>query len=241
MLWLRSALFNLAFYVWTTLVVVVGLPSLIMSRHAVAAVARVWAQGLVALLRLVCRLDYRVEGWENRPQSAAIVASKHQSAWDTFIFMLLLDDPAIVLKRELMRIPLWGWYTVRAKMIGVDREGHASALKRMTRQAEAAAAEGRQILIFPQGTRVAPGERQPYLPGVQALYARLGVPVVPVALDSGLYWGRRSFLKRPGTIRLRFLPAIPPGLARSAFARRLEETIEAESDRLAANAGAAGG
>jgi 1-acyl-sn-glycerol-3-phosphate acyltransferase len=236
MLWLRSLLFNAVFYLWTAFVCLGALPSLVMGRHVVAAVSRFWAQGLLLFLRLICRLDYRVEGAEAIPRSAAIIASKHQSAWDTFIFSVLLDDPAYVMKRELMRIPVWGWYPWAAKMIAVDRDGHAAALKRLARQAEAAAADGRQIIIFPQGTRVAPGERAPYLPGVQALYGRLGVPVVPVALDSGLYWGRRAFAKRPGTIRLRFLPAIPPGLKRADFARRLEETIETESDRLIAAA-----
>ena len=234
--WLRSLVFNGAFYVWTTLVVVTAVPSLAFGRHTLLAVARFWSVGLVIMLRVVCRLDYRLEGSENLPSGAAIVASKHQSAWDTFIFTLLLDDPAYVLKRELMRIPFYGWYAKRARMIAVDREGHASALKRLLRQAVEAAAERRQIIIFPEGTRVAPGERRPYLPGVQALYGKLGVPVVPVALDSGLYWRRRSFVKRPGTIRLVFMPAIPPGLARAEFARRLEAAIEGASDRLLATA-----
>jgi 1-acyl-sn-glycerol-3-phosphate acyltransferase len=234
--WLRSLAFNTAFYLWTALVVVTALPSLAMNRHRVHGVARFWAGGLVLMLRLLCRIDYRIEGRANLPEGAVVIAAKHQSAWDTFIFMLLLDDPAYVLKRELLAIPLYGWYARRGDMIAVDRDGHASALKRLARQAERVAAQGRQIVIFPQGTRVAPGERQPYLPGIAALYGKLGLPVVPVALDSGLYWGRRRFIKRPGTIRLVFLPAIPPGLSRTVFARRLEEAIETASDQLLADA-----
>ncbi|MBI1777407.1 MAG: 1-acyl-sn-glycerol-3-phosphate acyltransferase [Proteobacteria bacterium] len=233
-MWLRSLAFNIAFYLWTTLVVVVASPSLACRRTVLIAVARFWARGAVWLLKAICRLDYRIEGGENLPTGAVIIAAKHQSAWDTFIFNVFLEDPAYVLKRELLLIPFYGWYAARAGMISVDRSGHASALKYMVRQAERAAAAGRQIVIFPQGTRIAPGESKAYLPGVQALYGKLGVPVVPVALDSGLYWGRRGFLKRPGTIRLVFLPAIPPGLKRAAFTERLETAIETVSNRLIA-------
>src|SRR5690606_21388864 len=146
-----------------------------------------------------------------------IVAAKHQSAWDTMAFYWVLDDAAYVLKKELLSIPLYGWCARKARMIGVDRSGGAKALRAMVEQAQNCLAEGRPIVIFPEGTRTAPGRRSAYHPGIAALYTRLGVPVVPVALNSGLFWGRRSFIKQPGRIVVQFLPPIPPGLERRAF------------------------
>ena len=168
----------------------------------------------------------------------AILAAKHQSAWDTIVFYRVLDaDPVYVLKRELTWIPILGWYLRRVGMVAVDRKGGAAALRRMTATAHAALAEGRRIVIFPEGTRTAPGARRPYHPGVAALYAATDVPVVPVALDSGRYWPRRGFLKRPGTITLRILPPLPPGLARKAFVAELEHRIEEACAALAGTPG----
>jgi 1-acyl-sn-glycerol-3-phosphate acyltransferase len=138
-----------------------------------------------------------------------------------------------VLKRELLHIPMFGWYMRKVGMIAVDRSRGASALKQMVREAQATFAAGRSIAIFPEGTRTAPGEHKPYQPGVAALYTQLGVPVVPIALNSGLFWGRKAFLKKPGTITLQILPAIPPGLDRKTFMKRLESSIEDASKALA--------
>jgi 1-acyl-sn-glycerol-3-phosphate acyltransferase len=151
------------------------------------------------------------------------------------VFPLLLDEPAYVLKRELMSVPLFGAYLKRCGMIAVDRQGGGPALKRMLAAARAAAADGRPILIYPEGTRTAPGQRRPYHPGVAALYGDLGLPVVPVALNSGLFWGRRSFRKRSGTITIEFLAPIAPGLPRRVFMERLQGSIEEASARLAAD------
>jgi len=165
-----------------------------------------------------------------------LIAAKHQSAWDTIIFSILLWDHCFVLKQELTRIPLFGWYLTRAGLIPVDRSGGAAALKKMVADARRAAEAGRPIVIFPEGTRVAPDAHRPYHPGVAALYSQLEVPVVPCALNSGLFWGRRSFAKRPGTITLEFLPAIPPGRPRKTFLAELEQAIEGRSRALAAEA-----
>jgi 1-acyl-sn-glycerol-3-phosphate acyltransferase len=159
---------------------------------------------------------------------------KHQSAWDTLVFALLLDRPAIVLKQELLNLPLFGWYMRKCRMIPVNRKGRAAALKRMAADARDRAAAGRPILIFPEVTRMAPGQRRPYQPGAAALYGALGLPVVPVALNSGLFWGRRSFHKRPGRIVVEFLPPIAPGLPRREFMQELQERMEGASQRLAA-------
>lgn len=230
---LRSLLFNLLFFAWTAVLLTLLSPALLFGVRAAHWVGRLWVRGAFALLAATVGLRHRIVGLENLPDGPAIVAPKHQSAWDTLVFALPLRLPAYVLKRELMFVPLFGAYLWRAGMIPVDRTGGGAALRRMAAAAEEAAAAGRHLLIYPQGTRVAPGERRPYHPGVAALYGQLGLPVVPVALNSGLFWGRRAFTKRPGTITVEFLPPIAPGLSRRAFMAELESRLEAASDRLA--------
>ncbi|MBX6321286.1 MAG: 1-acyl-sn-glycerol-3-phosphate acyltransferase [Rhodospirillaceae bacterium] len=232
MAWLRSALFNLVFFGWTALLALLGLPALA-GKGGVHALGRFWIGGLFWALRVLVGLVYRVEGREHMRPPPVIYAAKHQSTWDTLVFALLLDRPAYVLKRELTWIPLFGWYLTRGGAVAVDRSAGGAALRRMLRQAGRAVAEGQPLVIYPEGTRTAVGERRPYQPGVAALYTRLGLPVVPVALNSGLFWRRRGFVKRPGTVTLRLLPAIPPGLSRRDFMAALERSIEEASDELA--------
>ncbi|WP_340115914.1 lysophospholipid acyltransferase family protein [Pelagibius sp. 7325] len=239
---LRSLLFNGFFYGWTALCVFAGLPLLLGPRAGIYYLGRVWAHPIIAALGILCGLRYRVRGRENLPDGAVLIAAKHQSAWDTIIFSILLWDHSFVLKQELTRIPLFGLYLIRAGLIPVDRKGGAKALRKMVAAAKAAAALGRPIVIFPEGTRVAPEQHRPYHPGVAALYGQLQVPVVPVALNSGIFWRRNSFWKRPGTITLEFLPPIEPGLQRRDFLARLETAIEGRSRALAAEpAGGDGG
>jgi 1-acyl-sn-glycerol-3-phosphate acyltransferase len=152
-------------------------------------------------------------------------------------FAVLLHEPTYVLKKELIRIPFFGWFLARAEMIAVDRRAGAAALRQVVAGAERVAAMGRPLVIFPEGTRTPVGSRQPYQPGIAAIYERLGRPVIPVALNSGLFWARRSFVKRSGTITIEFLPPIEPGLPRRAFLAELEKRIETESDRLVAETG----
>jgi 1-acyl-sn-glycerol-3-phosphate acyltransferase len=234
MIFLRSLLFNLLFFPWTAVMFVVSLPVLLLPAGAVWTMGRIWVRGTVLLLRHAVGLTHEVRGIEHRPAGAALLAVKHQSSWDTLILPLLVDRPAIVLKRELLSVPLFGWYMRKCRMIPVDRKGRAAALKRMTAAARDRAASGRPIVIFPEGTRVAPGTRRDYQPGVAALYGALELPVTPVALNSGLFWGRRSFHKRPGRIVVEFLPAIAPGLDRRRFMADLEAAIETAANRLAA-------
>lgn len=237
---LGSLLFNLVFFCWTAIISVLAVPTVLASRDAkyVSALARCWTVVIFGLLKVLCRVEYQIRGAENVPNGPCIVAAKHQSAWDTMVFSLLFDTPSYVLKRELLQIPFFGWALARAGMVPVDRAAGAKTLKRMVADARSRLAEGRTLVIFPQGTRVAPGNRRPYLPGVAALYQALDVPVVPVGLNSGLFWGRRSFLKTPGRIVLELLPPIAPGLPRRAFMKRLEDAVEGASDRLAAEAAA---
>ena len=236
MLFIRSLLFNVAFYLWTSLMFLLSLPALLLPVGAVWGLGRVWVCGTVLLLRIFVGLSHEVRGLAHRLPGAALYAVKHQSAWDTLIFALLLDRPAIVLKKELLNLPLFGWYMRKCRMIPVDRKGRATALKQMAADAKDRASSGRPILIFPEGTRVMPGQRRPYQPGAAALYGALGLPVVPVALNSGLFWGRRSFHKLPGRIVVEFLPPIAPGLDRRVFMAELEAAIETAADRLASSA-----
>ena len=234
LVWLRSALFNLCFFSLTGLIAVAALPMLLAPRSALMWLLRRWAWLVVWLLRVICGIRFRLTGAEHLPPAGApaLIAAKHQSAFDTIIWLGLLPDAAYVLKRELLRIPAYGWLALHAGMIAVDRAAAGSAMRHLVRAGRAAAAAGRQIVIFPEGTRVAPGERMAYQPGIVALATTTGLPVIPAAIDSGLLWGRRAFRKRPGVITLAILPPLPKGLRREALMARLEAAIETETDRL---------
>lgn len=236
-IWLRSLLFNVALYAWCAVVVLMLWALIPFPRRTIRAVTRLWMRSVHWLLEVTVGLVHEVRGRENLPPGPVIFACKHQSAWDTTIFHCLVEAPAYVLKKELLAIPLYGWYLKRVKMISIDREAGPAALRSMLRQAAEALGMGRSVVIFPEGTRVAPGERLPYHPGVAALYSLTEAAVVPVAVNSGLFWGRRSFLKRPGVIVLEMLPPMPRGMDRRTFMAELERRIEEASARLAAEAG----
>ncbi len=237
MIIVRSVAFNLAFYLWTTVMVLAYVPGLWMSHRVTVSGQRRWARHMVWLMRRLAGIEVEIRGGANRPEGGHLIAAKHQSAWDTLIWHLIVDDPAVVMKQELLAIPLYGAYCRKSRMIPVDRRGGPAALRRMIETARRAGAEGRPIIIFPQGTRAAPDagvDQLPYQPGVVALYRGLDLAVVPVALNSGLYWPRRSFLRRPGRIVLEYQSPIPPGLDRRAFMAALEASIEEATARLVA-------
>ncbi|MDP3408634.1 1-acyl-sn-glycerol-3-phosphate acyltransferase [Bosea sp. (in: a-proteobacteria)] len=236
MLVLRSLAFNILFYVNLALWLVFGaMPALLLPRRFLLAVTVAWAHTALWLMRVVAGTRYEILGRENIPEGGLIVAAKHQSFWETFVMMMLFKDPIFILKRELIWIPFFGWCLSKFKMIPVDRGGRARALAQVTRRAKTELRDnGRQLLIFPEGTRRPAGAEPAYKFGVAHLYAELGLPCVPVALNSGLYWPRRKFLRRPGTIRLEILPPIAPGLDKAAFQTLLQERIETASDRLLA-------
>jgi 1-acyl-sn-glycerol-3-phosphate acyltransferase len=233
MILLRSVLFNAGFYLATAVIGIVGLPLMLAPRRWAIEVVRLWGRVVVAMLRVICGVRVEMRGLENIPPGAVVLASKHQSAFDTIIWLATLPDPAYVLKKELLAIPVYGWFCRKVGMIPVDRAGGGAALRAMLRAAQVALEQGRQVVIFPEGTRSAPGERLPYQPGVVAI-AGAGAPVVPVATDSGLVWGRKAFVKKPGTIRVSVLPALPPGLPRAKLLAALETAIETESTALLA-------
>lgn len=232
----RSLVFNIAFFCWAMLSAVIFSPLFALSSQASCRAGHPWAQGSLWLARLILGIRHEIRGQQYIQQQPAIYACKHQSAWDTVIFLMLLHHPAYVLKRELLRIPLWGWYLWRMKMIAIDRSAGGAGLKDMLKQAKAAIAGGRSIVIFPEGTRMKVGQPSQYHPGVVAMYSQLKVPVVPVALNSGCFWGRNAFLKRPGKIIIEFLPPIPPGLPKDQLLPQLQQTIDSATNQLVAEA-----
>jgi 1-acyl-sn-glycerol-3-phosphate acyltransferase len=235
-IYVRSLLFNIYFFALTAFGMFTYWLLLPLPRAMFQDAVRLWQRLVFGGLRVLCGLDWEVRGRERIPKGAAVFASKHQSAWDTMAFYALVADPAYVLKKELMWIPFWGWYVTKTRHIVVDRRAGLSALKAVVESAQAVLAQGRAAVIFPQGTRVPPGAHRPYQPGIYAIASATDAPVFPVALNSGLFWGRRSFLKHPGTVTIEILEPMPKGMARKPFMAELENRIETASARLAAEA-----
>jgi 1-acyl-sn-glycerol-3-phosphate acyltransferase len=230
---LRSTIFILWFSLVSATLAILFLPAFLLPRSVAVWMAHLWTAASFWGLRVICGLDYEVRG--TVPPPGRLVAAKHMSMWDTMAVHYLLGDPAIVLKRQLLFVPFYGWYLMKTGMIAVRREGGANALRRMTDLARGKFARGRSVVIFPEGTRKKAGAPPDYKPGVAALYAQLGVDCVPAALNSGLFWtGFLGFLKKRGKIVIEFLEPIPPGLNRREFMPRLETVIEGASNKLIA-------
>jgi 1-acyl-sn-glycerol-3-phosphate acyltransferase len=236
MLILRSLVYNILFYLLLIAIMLVLSPSLLMGPRWVKGAARCWGFSSIWLLKVCCGTHFEVRGRENIPAQGCLVACKHQSFWEVFALTTVFPDFTYVLKRELTWIPLFGWYLGRSDQIAIDRSRGRAALAKITRQARVVLAGGGQLFIFPEGTRRPPGAPPDYKFGVAFLYSDLKVPCVPVALNSGLFWPRRRFLRRPGTIVIDIMPPIPPGVPTSEFLPRLQEAIETASDRLLADA-----
>jgi 1-acyl-sn-glycerol-3-phosphate acyltransferase len=235
----RSLLFSALFYVNITVRMIAALPALVLPYAFLHDVLRRYARSSLWLLRVVCGTGVEWRGREKLPPGAYLVACKHQSAWETFALFMLLPDPTYVLKRELMWLPLFGWLARKARMIPIDRGSGAKALARMLKASRAEIARSRQIVIFPEGTRRPPGAEPHYLPGVALLYAETGLPCVPVALNSGVFWPRRSLRRYPGTVVVEVLDPIPPGLGKRAFLTRLQTVLEEATARLVKEAATA--
>ncbi|MGE3148354.1 MAG: lysophospholipid acyltransferase family protein [Pseudorhodoplanes sp.] len=231
---LRSVLFNLLFYLNLVLHLVATVPALLMSKRAMVSIAKSWGWSSNWLLRVICNVRTEFVGLDKISNGPLLVASKHQSIWETFSLMMLFDMPTFVLKRELMWLPFFGWGLWKAGMIPVDRGAGSRALAAMTQRAAVEVRSGRQLIIFPEGTRRPPGAEPKYKFGVAHLYEQIGVPCVPIALNSGLFWGRRQFIRRPGTIRLEVLDPIAPGLDKQIFFQELQARLENATDRLIA-------
>lgn len=236
MIVLRSAVFNVLFYVNLVLFLVLGAEFFLLPRKWAIRALQAWARTSLWLLRIICGTTMEVRGREHIPTGAALIAGKHHSFWETFAILPLLDDPCMVLKKELTYIPLFGWFALKFRMIAVERSAGTAALKKLVARAREEKTAGRQIVIMPEGTRRAPDDPPDYKPGAAALYGALDVPCVPFGLNAGLFWPRRKFLRVPGTIVIEFLPAIPAGLPRRAFQQRLETAIETSTRNLVAEA-----
>jgi 1-acyl-sn-glycerol-3-phosphate acyltransferase len=231
MLYLRSALFLVWFIAVSVIMNVGALPVLLLPSGLTIRAANLWARLVLFGLKGIAGIGLEVRGSLGDPR--VLVAAKHYSMWETVALLALLPGPAIVLKQSLLRVPLYGWYCRKMRMIAIDRKAGSKAIRLMHDQAERALAEGRPIVIFPEGTRRKPGAPPDYKPGVAGLYAQLQVPCIPVAHNSGLFWAG-GFFRKPGTIILEFLPPIPPGLSRRDFMLLLESRLEEASNRLLA-------
>jgi 1-acyl-sn-glycerol-3-phosphate acyltransferase len=236
MLTARSLLFNTLFYLNLMVLMVVGLPTMLFGRRAIFALARLWGAISVWLLEAICGLRLEYRGIENIPPGALLIAAKHQSFLETFALLKYAPDFAIILKRQLTYVPLFGLYLIVSQQIAIDRGRGRQALNQISAAARSVFAAGRQVFIYPEGTRRLPGAPPMYKQGAAALYAATEVPCLPVAVNTGLFWRRRGFLRRPGVAVIEFLPVIAPGLDRATFAKRLQASIETACDRLNAEA-----
>jgi len=236
-MFLRSLLFNIVFYVNFLVQAVVFSPVLLLPEGMFWPVGRFWVATSLWFHRVIVGIDDEISGLRNIPSGGFIVASKHQSTWETLRLTQLFPRPSFILKRQLLWIPLFGWYMWKARMIPVDRSKGSAAIPEMLEHAKRAIAESRQIIIFPEGTRRPPLAPPQYRQGVVRLYEALGVSCLPIALNSGLYWPRRAFQHRPGTIRMRILPPIPSGLPADDFAERLKHETEGATAELMVGAG----
>jgi len=230
---IRSLAFNVVYYLTSTVMVVGTLPLFVFSpERAGRRAVRAWARVGIYLLRTIVGARLVVRGLDNVPSGGVIIAAKHQSMFETFALYAILDHPTFVMKRELARIPLWGWYARRVGMITVSRDEGTRALRDLAVEVEEAVGRGEQVVIFPEGTRRPPGAESDYKGGVAHLYRKSGAQIVPLALNSGLFWPRGSFHRYAGTIAFTFLPPIAPGLKSQELMARLESEIEAASTRL---------
>ena len=232
----RSIVFNVLFYLNTAFWLLVALPTFFMPYQAIIEVARAWGKVNLFLLRVVAGIRIEIRGREKIPSGPILVASKHQSAWETFALIPLFRSPVFIVKRELQWIPIFGWLMIKGRMVPVDRSAGSQALLAMTERARTELADNRQLIIFPEGTRRPAGAEPRYKYGVAHLYAAEGVPCVPIALNSGLFWPRRSIRRIPGTVILEVLDPIPPGLDKDEFFERMKNAIETATARLIAEA-----
>ena len=235
-IFLRSLVFNILFYVVFLFWALVALPAFLMPRGATLKIAGWWANTNIFLMRAICGIKVEFRGVEKIPKGPLIVASKHQSMWETISLLRFFEAPFFVVKRELKFIPLFGLFIIKTRMVAIDRSKGGRALLAVMRRAAEEVRHGRQFVIFPEGTRRPVGAPPHYKAGVSLIYSECGVPCLPVALNSGLFWPRRTFLRYPGTLVLEFLDPVPPGLPRDVFLQRIENVIEDATNRLVAAA-----
>jgi 1-acyl-sn-glycerol-3-phosphate acyltransferase len=235
-IFLRSLVFNVLFYLVLIVCIIVAVPTFALPVRALYTVAGWWAWASIFLMRVICNIKVEFRGVEKIPSGSLLVASKHQSFWETFALLPFFERPIFILKRQLTWIPVFGLFLIKAGMIAIDRTAGAKALLGMTRRARGAVRGGCQLIIFPEGTRTAPGAPPAYKTGIAQIYSTCGVTCLPVALNSGLFWPRRTFMRYPGTLVVEFLDPLPPGLPRNEFLARVTAEIEQATDRIVATA-----
>ena len=234
MIYIRSFLFNIFFIIWTLVLAIVASPFYLAPPKIAVKIGYIWSSGIMIALKYICGITYEISGKENLPDEPFVIASKHQSAWDTAIFLKELKAPVYILKKELLKIPLFGHYLKVMDMIPVDRSAGIKALKQLQKDTKDRLSRKHSVIIFPEGTRTTPCEKVSYKPGISFIYKDLSdnIPVIPVALNSGLYWQKSSFLKKPGIIKMQYLPPIMPGLSAKEFIAKLEDVIEGHCSGL---------
>jgi 1-acyl-sn-glycerol-3-phosphate acyltransferase len=231
-LFLRSLLFNVLFYAVLVFWAIVALPTFLMPPRAMLTIAGWWANSTLFLMRVICNIKVEFRGVEKIPKGPLVIASKHQSFWETFTLLRFFDRPIFILKRQLIYIPVFGQFLTKTGMIAIDRSAGVKALLDMTRRARDAVRSGCQLVIFPEGTRRAPGAPPDYKSGFAQIYSACGVQCLPVALNSGLFWPRRTFMRYPGTLVVEFLDPLPPGLPKGEYITRVRNAIEEATARI---------
>lgn len=235
MIWVRSIAFTIAFYLYSTIVALLMVPLFVCPRSWTTKALTWHGKGVAVLLRWIAGIRFEVRGLHNLPKGAALIAGKHNAFFDIFGSFTVLPDACFVLKKELAWVPFVGWYAAKAEMVVVDRAAHANALRKLVKDAKDRFANTRQLVIFAEGTRKTPGDPPDYKPGIAALYRELEMPVIPLALNTGVHWPAHGFKRFPGTIVFEFLEPIPPGLKRGEFMRQLQDRIETATDALVAS------
>lgn len=231
-IFLRSLVFNILFYILLVVWVIIGIPTYLMPRWGILWIAKNWGLSSIWLMRVICNTKVEYRGVEKIPRGPLLVAAKHQSIWETFALLQFFDQPLYILKRELKWLPFFGWYLSKADMIGVNRSAGGRTLLDMAKAAHDEVQRGRQLIIFPEGTRRPVGAEPRYKFGVGQIYVDCEVTCLPVALNSGLCWPRRTFMRYPGTIIVEFLDPLPPGLSRDEFLTQVSTAIETATNRI---------
>ncbi len=232
MAYARSILFMTLLALTTVVLGIIASPAMLFGRRAARSVIRLWAILALWFLKTLCGISHRIEGAEHLPVGRAMLAGNHQSMWETIVVFTLVPRPAVVFKKELLDVPVYGWWGKRGGGFPIDRDGGARSIRVLKKNARARSQDGDQIVVFPEGTRSSVGQRQPLLPGVAAVYLSIDAPCTPFVHDSGRFWRHPGLLKTPGVITLRILPPIPAGLSRKEFMRRLEEAFDASRPDL---------
>jgi 1-acyl-sn-glycerol-3-phosphate acyltransferase len=232
LLFLRSLVFNVLFWIVFVCLAIIALPTFAMPPRAMLTVAQWWAKATLVLMRVVCNIKVEFRGVEKIPKGPLVIVAKHQSFWETFVLPQFFDRPIFILKRQLMNIPVFGQFLTKTGMIAIDRSAGVKTLLDMTRRAREAVRGGCQLVIFPEGTRRAPGAAPDYKTGFAQIYAACGVPCLPIALNSGLFWPRRTFMRYPGTLVVEFLDPLPAGLPKDEFIARTRDAIEDVTHRI---------